>query len=122
MTREEIKRKYAKLLKDVETKDFYKVDLSNRVNCYVCKCGHITKTKDIDAGVTPFMFGCEQCGEFSQSSMYRDVAPYLEPTIEWYRPSLEEVFKMKPAMADHILRGGLAHRKIPKDIQPIKAA
>ena len=57
-----VERKYKKLMQDVATSDYYKVDLSNRVNCYVCKCGHITKTKDIDAGVTPMMFTCESCG------------------------------------------------------------
>ncbi|RYZ49914.1 MAG: hypothetical protein EOP49_15175 [Sphingobacteriales bacterium] len=110
----EVKRKYEKLMKDVATNDFYKVDLTNRVNCYQCKCEHITKTKDVDAGVTPFMKRCEKCNDFAQSTMYRDIAPHLQPTVEWYRPTLEECYKLKskPGLIDHILQGGLMDRKI----------
>ena len=113
-----IERKYKKLLNDVATKDYYKTDLTNRVNCYRCKeCGHITKTKDVDAGVTPFMHNCEECQEMAYSSMYQDIAPDKEPTKEWYRPSLAETLKYrkKPygeAMLDHILKGGLEVRTI----------
>lgn len=119
MTKEHIKKKYENLIKEVETSDYYKIDLTNRVNCYSCYCGHITKTIDIDAGVTPFMFSCEKCGENAQSSMFRDIAPLQQPTIEWYRPTLEEVLKMKnePWLLDHILKGGLAHRKRNRNIQ-----
>ena len=109
-----VERKYTQLLKDVETKDFYKIDLSKRVNCYLCKCGHITKTRDIHAGVTPMMFACEICGNDAMSSFYNDIAPQQQPTFEWYRPELKKVLKMRknPAMLDHILRGGLDYRKI----------
>lgn len=115
----EVTRKYHKLLDDVATKDFYKIDLSNRVNCYTCsnpKCGHITKTKDVDAGVTPMFFECEVCGSRATSSMYRDIVPDKQPTIEWYRPNLAQVIKMrkKPNLLDHILSGGLDYRKIDK--------
>lgn len=113
METKEIKEKYNQLLIDVKTKPFYKVDLTNRVNCYVCpKCGYITKTKDIDAGVTPFMFECDNCGEFAYSRFYNDIAPELKPVYEWYRPELKELFKMHPALQEHILNGGLEYRKI----------
>lgn len=111
----EVERKYKQLIHDVATKDFYKVDLSNRVNCYVCtKCKHITKTKDIDSGVTPFMHSCEVCGETAHSTFYKDIAPHLQPTQEWYRPTLEQVLKMrkKEGLLDHILQGGLDVRVI----------
>jgi len=110
----EIEKKYKRLMDDVATHDFYKVDLTNRVNCYVCSCRHITKTKDVDAGVTPFLSECEACGRMAQSTMYRDIAPEKQPTIEWYRPTLKEVLKMrnKPMLLDHILNGGLDCRKI----------
>ena len=56
MTRKETETRYAKLLHDVKTNDYYKVDLTNSVNCYVCSnCGNTIKTKDIQAGVTPAM-------------------------------------------------------------------
>jgi hypothetical protein len=109
-----IERKYNKLMEDVSTNDFYKVDLTKRVNCYTCKCGHITKTKDVDPGVTPFLFKCESCGELAQSTFYTDIAIYKEPTIEWYRPDLKETMKHRnhPVTLDHILNGGLLDRKV----------
>lgn len=110
----DIEKQYKKLMRDVATKDYYKIDLTNRVNCYTCNCGHITKTKDVDAGVTPFFFSCEKCGGMAQSTFFKDIAPNQKPTIEWYRPSLDELFKMRkqPALLDHILMGGLHYRKI----------
>lgn len=112
----EIKKKYEKLIHDVKTSDYYlKIDLTNRVNCYQCKCGHITKTKDVDPGVTPFMFRCEKCNDLATSNFYKDIAPWQNPTIEWYRPTLEECLKNKnkPAFLDHVFNGGLNDRKIP---------
>ena len=119
-----VQKKYNELLEKVKTDEYYDIDLENRVNCYHCKCGHITKTQDIDKGVTPAFFGCEKCGEMAHSSFYHDIAPNQEPTIEWYRPTLKQVLKMRKneAMLDHILSGGLDHRKIktmPDDFSSI---
>ena len=115
----EVTRKYNQLLQDVATKDFYKIDLTNRVNCYRCKngkCGHITKTIDIAPGVTPMFFECEVCGSQTTSTMYLDIAPTQEPTFQWDRPTLNEVmkFRKKPGLLNHILSGGLVVRKIDK--------
>lgn len=101
-------------MQDVATNDFYKIDLTNRVNCYRCECGHVTKTKDVDPGVTPAFHKCEKCGEFASSSFYKDIAPDKEPTEEWYRPELSEVLKMRnnPDRIDHIFGGGLLCRKL----------
>jgi RNase P subunit RPR2 len=112
-SKREIEREYKKLLTDVATKDFYKVDLTNRVNCYVCtKCHRITKTIDVDAGVTPFIHTCGHCGSDAHSTFYKDIAPHFKPTQEWYRPTLEQVLKMKGGLLDHILQGGLDVRTI----------
>ncbi|SCY94463.1 hypothetical protein SAMN02927903_03029 [Flavobacterium caeni] len=113
----EIERRYNKLLQDVATNKYYKVDLTNRVNCYTCrhpKCGHITKTKDIAPGVTPMFYECEKCHFQAVSSMYNDIAPDQEPTFVWDRPTLSETmkFRKKPTLLDHILRGGLVVRKV----------
>ncbi len=114
ISQREVERKYNALINDVAVKDFYKIDLTNRVNCYVCKCGHITKTKDIDSGVTPMMFRCEKCTSMATSNFYNDCAPNQQPTIEWYRPTLKEVMKLRdnPYALDHIFNGGLEYRKI----------
>lgn len=115
MNKSEIERRYNQLIKDVSEKEFYKIDLNNRVNCYTCQsCGKITKTKDIDAGVTPFMHSCAYCKSTAYSSFYRDIAPHLEPVEEWYRPTLKQCLEMKPdsGLLDHVLNGGLDVRKI----------
>jgi RNase P subunit RPR2 len=114
MTKKEIKKRYKKLLKDVETKDFYKIDLTNRFNCYICTCGHITKTRDVDSGVTPFMHTCEKCGHIARSTFYRDIKPIQEPTQEWYRPTLKELLKEKnnDGFLEHVFNGGLDVRQI----------
>lgn len=116
ISQREIKRKYTKLMHDVKTKEFYDIDLTNRVNCYVCDCGHVTKTKDIDAGLTPFFFDCEKCGSHkAKSTFFNDIKPDCEPTIEWFRPSLEQVLKFRrknELLVEHILKGGLHHRRI----------
>lgn len=109
----QIEQEYKKLMKDVATSDYYKVDLTNRVNCYTCSEGHIAKTKDIDAGVTPMFIQCK-CDKRASSSFYTDSAPSIEPTHEWYRPSLAETLKLKFNMLDHVLCGGLMIRKIVK--------
>jgi hypothetical protein len=111
----EVNKRYAKLINDVETSDFYKIDLTNRVNCYRCQsCGQITKTKDVDAGVTPFIFNCMHCGKEAYSSFYKDIAPQIEPSFEWYRPSLYETLKLRKKInsIEHVLNGGLLSRKV----------
>lgn len=102
----EIERKYSKL--DIKLAD------PNRINCYTCPKGHITKTIDIHHGVTPMFNSCSVCGMQSTSSWYKDIAPDIEPTYEWFVPTLAEVkkYKNQPDMLDHIFNGGLDYRKI----------
>lgn len=114
-TNQHIEKLWNNLLNDVATNDFYKKDLTNRVNCYTCAtCGYVTKTRDIDAGVTPAFIPCTRCNATASSSFYKDIAPFQEPTHEWYRPKLEYVLKLKnkPNLLDHFLNGGLDYRKI----------
>ncbi len=109
----EIEFKYIQLMEDVKTNEYYtRINLTNRTNVYTCKNGHLTKTRDIDAGVTPFMHECKTCGEIATSSFYTDTHPELQPVQEWYRPSLEEVLRMSEGMREHILSGGLDVRDI----------
>lgn len=115
ISQREVERKYKKLLEDVSTKEYYtKIDLTNRVNVYSCKCGNKFKTIDKDAGVTPMFKNCILCGTTAVSSMYKDIAPELKPVAEWYRPSLKECLKMRKnePLLDHILAGGLEFRLI----------
>ena len=90
----------------------------NRVNCYFCSsCNHITKTRDIDKGVTPFVHSCESCDSTAKSSFYEDIATDKEPTQEWYRPTLKEFEKARKNLDlyEHLKNGGLVMRKIIKN-------
>lgn len=94
----------------------------NRVNCYTCgSCKHITKTIDVDHGVIPFMHSCEKCNGTATSSFFRDIAPLLKPTQEWYRPSFKQVWnlykKQQHDMVEHIMKGGLDVRKIQNPVR-----
>ena len=114
----DVQKSFNKLLQDVKEKEFYQIDLCNRVNCYCCSnCSHITKTIDVDAGITPMMFTCENCKETARSSFYRDIAPNQKPSIKWYRPSIGEVMKLRKneSMLSHVLAGGLMHKTIDVD-------
>ena len=84
MTKKQLISRYNQLMIDVETNSYYTdIDLTNRVNCYVCGCGNVVKTKDIDAGCTPFMILCDKCNEFAKSTFYKDIKPNIEPQYEW---------------------------------------
>lgn len=112
MNKLKITIKYKKMVKDVENW-MRNIDLYYRVNNYICEdCGHVTKTKDVDHGVTPFIHTCEYCGGNANSTFYNDFDPELPVTQEWYRPPLEECYKLPEGDLDHVLRGGLIPRKI----------
>lgn len=117
ISQREVQKNYQKLMIDVQTDDYYKTDLASKVNCYSCtNCGHVTKTKDVDAGCTPMVIKCESCkAGNARSHFYEDVAPEKEVTQEWYRPSLQETLKLrgkKSQLLEHVLNGGLLLRKI----------
>lgn len=107
-------REVERMYKNIPAEYFKDVEL-NKVNCYKCNCGHITKTINVNIGVTPMFFRCEACGNQATSTFFNDIAPNQKPTWEWYRPSLKETykkFKRAHAMIDHICMGGLEVRKV----------
>lgn len=111
-TNKQIETEYAKMVQQNNKP----VD-ENRVNCYKCDhCKNVTKTIDVDNGVTPMLIGCDNCGQMAKSTFYTDIVPGQPPTKEWYRPTLEKVMKMHRRgytnLMDHVLNGGL-------DIRPV---
>lgn len=115
--KDQIKEQYNKMVESIDDQLLFSV--KRKINCYTCKvCGHITKCKHIDQGVTPFMHSCEKCGNTAISSMFNDLAPTKPPTEEWYRPTLEQVLEMDPdsPAIEHVLGGGLLCRNINKNI------
>ena len=90
---------------------------SNKINVYVCDtCKHNVVTVDRDEGVTPFMTSCTECGKPAYSCFYK-VPQDLTPTIEWYKPTDQELAAMKSEpeledLVDHVKKGGLMTREI----------
>lgn len=93
------------------------MSLKNQLNRYTCqKCNGQIVTIDRDDGTTPFMLGCRAtagCKGMMQSSFYRGVEG--EPTFEWRKPTVKEIRKASPVMAQHFEMGGL-------DIHPIASS
>ncbi len=85
------------------------------INVYECQaCGESIVTIDKAEGVTPMFLACRAnptCGGRSVSKMYR-VPQDLEPTHEWYRPSL--ALRLTASEWDHVSRGGLLIRPVPE--------
>lgn len=87
----------------------------DRINTYVCDtCKHLTKTIDVDKGVTPFMHDCVKCGDTAKSTFYNNIEPRLKPVQEWYRPTLEECLKLRKnePLLEHVFQGGLLNRNL----------
>lgn len=118
----QVERDYKTLMDKVKNDPYYQIDLSNRVNCYTCvnkECGHITKTKDVDAGTTPMYFYCEMCNSRAVSSFYNDLAPDQKPSYEWYRPDFKRFKKVRGnhGIYNHLIAGGLEFRQILRHVE-----
>ena len=109
--RKDVMRRYKQMLKDVSGENYHK----GEVNCYTCKqCGKVTKTIDVDNGVTPFGIECPHCHGDAMSAFYHDTAPDAPVTHEFYRPTLEETLALVDEhffTVSHILNGGLLRRE-----------
>lgn len=90
------------------------MSFKGKKNIYTCEvCGHHIVTVDKDEGVTPFMISCvsSRCSGMMQSSVYR-VNQNMRPSYEWFTP--ESTIGLAPGLLDHVQRGGLLIRAIPK--------
>lgn len=88
--------------------------IEGRINCYKCPDNHITRTKEIHLGITPFTHDCDICGKIAVSSLHVDISPNTDIAGEWYRPQLKQLIKLRRFgnIVDHVLSGGLLYRKI----------
>jgi hypothetical protein len=107
----------------------------DRRNAYYCgTCGDYIATRDVDEGVTPMFLACRVLGDpsdplntcdgISRSMMYPE-RPWpnvdslgtpipSEPTWEWYAPGIDEANALPLEAFEHVQRGGLMLRQIPK--------
>ena len=112
--KKDVTRRYNAMLRAYSGQGEYQ----GKVNCYTCsQCGQITKTIDIDNGVTPMGIECPYCHGEAMSSFYQDIAPNIGVTYEWYRPYLVDVLGMINKQfftVNHILHGGLLRRPCEK--------
>lgn len=83
------------------------------VNCYTCRaCGARHVTRNVDAGVTPFLIQCRRCGDMASSCFYR-VDQSTAPGFEWYRPDAAEREALTPELREWVDGGRLLLREIP---------
>ena len=104
------------------------------------RCNNFTISKDLHAGVTPFLVRCHataHCSGMAQSTMYRGPqTPEQAPHITWYAPSPEELDAYlkdldpmrREQVLDHVNQGGLLmrvsrppHLKLPWGMRPRQA-
>lgn len=115
MEKESIEKMYNNLVDVIEKIEMF--ENCGGMSRYKCiKCGCKIHTVHKDKGIPYFMIKCARCG----SMMYRDAFAYRmsvkDYTVigEWYRPSLEETFKLNESEISHILNGGLLLEKNQK--------
>lgn len=115
MTNKELKRKYDKLVSDIESMRMY--DGRNKgIDVYVCKeCGHEFYTRYKDKGVTPFTMKCRNCEHgtmIHEDTISTMTALAIRAEIhDWVRPTFEQLDKLRKkgneGAIEHVLQGGL---------------
>lgn len=89
-----------------------KAAFQGKLNIYTCEAcrGHIV-TRDLGAGVTPFMIGCRatpDCRGMMKSSMYRVFDQSMKESHQWRTPaSVDELASLSQWEAEHVSNGGL---------------
>lgn len=93
------------------------------INAWQCEaCGKLTVAIHADEGVTPMFLACRAtpgCDGMAVSAGYPD-PPIPDHIIEllaweWYRPTRKWARRKGPEMLDHVQRGGLVIRALPKE-------
>ena len=114
MDKKELRKKYDKLVADIEEMRIY--DGRNRgVDVYYCdSCKEIKLTRYRDKGVTPFTEKCHLCGGLMVHTRTISEEEAMEicnkkgiEVKNWIRPSFDQLLKMDAATQDHVLNGGL---------------
>jgi len=119
ISRRELERQYKAMLKAPDVEGVVKPETTCCYRCVNPGCRHITKTITVDKGIIPPVIKCEECKGNAMTTFFEDTAPDKKPTIEWYRPNFEQVFKWRkmPHMMEHIIEGkGLVNREKPKSL------
>ncbi len=112
MDKKKLKRKYDKLVSEIESMSGYD-GRGKGVDVYVCeKCGKQFYTRYKDKGVTPFTIRCrrEDC---NATMLHRATISESQAKNEglvvhnWVRPTFEQLLKLSDGAQEHVLNGGL---------------
>lgn len=111
MDKKELKKKYDKLVAEIESARMY--DGRNKgVDLYQCKdCGFQFYTRYKDKGVTPFAVRCRNCDHgtaIHEKTITEQTASLLGVKVHnWVRPTFEQLLKLSEGAQEHVLNGGL---------------
>ena len=106
MEKAEIKSRYEKMVKTIETANMY--DGRGTYDLYECeKCGCKKFTTYKDKGVTPFMLTCPNCKNGMQHTYTFRNVPEETEVEQFVRPSLDIAYKLNDAQLYHLFNGGL---------------
>lgn len=115
MYKDELKKKYDKLVSEIEETRMYD-GRGKGVDVYLCeRCNGVFLTRYRDKGVTPFTIKCRWCNEgyaMHKSTVSEQNAEEMckrqgITVKEWVRPSFEQLLKMNGGLQAHVLDGGL---------------
>lgn len=106
MKKEEIKKRYDKMVSGIEEAGIY--DGRGTYDLYKCKkCGHSIITTYAAKGVTPFIIRCKGCGgDMIHKETYKSIPETIYP-IKWVRPKIWQTVKLSHELIEHVLNGGL---------------
>ncbi len=106
MKKEEIEKRYNKMVSGIEEAGIY--DGRGTYDLYECeKCGHSIITTYAVKGVTPFIIRCKGCGgDMIHEKTYKSI-PEAIYAIKWVRPTLKQTMGLSTGLIEHVLNGGL---------------
>ena len=110
MNQKELKKRYDKLVAEIESAQMYD-GRDKGVDVYVCeKCNKRFYTRYKDKGCTPFVVRCHNCNNFA---MHNETIPEQVANVmgfdihNWVRPTFEQLLKLNKCAQEHVLDGGL---------------
>jgi len=111
MNKKELKKKYDKLVAEIESAQMFD-GRDKGVDIYQCEdCGFQFCTRYKDKGVTPSAIKCRNCNHgtaFHVTIISESNAKLMNVKVHnWVRPTFEQLQKLSDGAQEHVLNGGL---------------
>lgn len=111
MDKKELKKKYDKLVAEIESAQMFD-GRNSGVDLYQCKdCGFQFYTRYKDKGVTPFTIRCRNCDHGTavhEKTITEQIASFMGVKVHnWVRPTFEQLLRLSDGAIEHVLNGGL---------------